>query len=226
MKMAKLPPDTKERIGQSRYATLYTGQQIRNALNMLYSLIVIIRNAPGPIQLNRIGSNPLEHLFGKTQLRCWDVNTMKRLLSGLVDHFLQFQSARFLELVAALKRKTSVGVDCDSWHQSDRSCFTRNPIDIVAFLMVFGVSIHLIYQSPELMSVHGILEEIRLEMFAGSNPIKLHRPIDRNCKQATKILSSNHIFHGILAHRDAIVCWNGNEVCNNHRTWRSTQHLI
>jgi hypothetical protein len=66
MKMVKLPPDTKERIGQSRYARLYAGQQIRDALNMLCSLIVIIiRNAPGLIRLDRIGSNPLKHVFGK-----------------------------------------------------------------------------------------------------------------------------------------------------------------
>jgi hypothetical protein len=69
MKMAKLPPHTKERIVQSIYAIFYNGQKIRVALNILCSFIVIICNAPGPIRLNRIGSNPLEHLFGKTRLR-------------------------------------------------------------------------------------------------------------------------------------------------------------
>jgi hypothetical protein len=89
MKTAKLPPDMKERIGQSRSATSFTGQQIWDTLNMLCSFIVIVRNAPSPIRLNRIDGNRLEHIFEQTRLRCRDLNTMKRVLSGLADHFLQ-----------------------------------------------------------------------------------------------------------------------------------------
>jgi hypothetical protein len=55
---------------------------------------------------------------------------MKRFLSGLADHFLQLQRTHFVELIAVPK-KISVGVDCNSWDQSDRSSFTRNPIDML-----------------------------------------------------------------------------------------------
>jgi hypothetical protein len=140
MKIAKQPSETKERIGQSRYAILYTSQQIRDALTMLRSLTVIIRNAPGPIRRNRFGSDPLEHLFGKAPLRCRNINTTKRFPSGLANHFLQLQSAHFLELIAVPKRKPSVSVNCNSWHRSDRSCFSANPIDIAAFPTAFGDS--------------------------------------------------------------------------------------
>jgi hypothetical protein len=49
---------------------------------------------------------------------------------------------------------------------------------------------------PELMPMQDILEEIRLGIFAGSNPIKPYRPTDKSRKQATKVLSSNQIFLG------------------------------
>jgi hypothetical protein len=65
---ARLPPETKEKIRGWRYAALYTRQQIRDALNTLHALIVILRNSDVPVRLNRIGSNPLEHAFGKARL--------------------------------------------------------------------------------------------------------------------------------------------------------------
>jgi hypothetical protein len=55
------------------------------------------------------------------------------------------------------------------------------------------------------MLMQGILEEIRLGIFGGSNPIKPDRSIGRNRKQAMKVLSSNQIFLGILVHGDTII---------------------
>jgi hypothetical protein len=180
---------------------------------MLCNLVVIIRNAPGPIRLNRIGSNMLEHLFGKTRLRCRDVSTMKRFLSGLADHFLQLQSAHFLELIAAPKRKTSVG---DSWHQSDRSCFTRNQVNIAAFMMVFGISDSLHLSEPRTNADARHSRGDPPGNVRRIEPDQTLQAIDRNRKQATKVLSSNQIFLGVLVHHDAIVYWNGNGICNNH----------
>jgi hypothetical protein len=70
---ARLPPETNEKIHVSRYATLSTLQQVRDALNILHSLIVILRHSNVPVRLNRIGSNLLEHSFGKTRSRCRDI---------------------------------------------------------------------------------------------------------------------------------------------------------
>jgi hypothetical protein len=61
----QLPRDTKEKIHEARYAMLYTRQQIRDSLNALYSIIIVLRNSEGTIRLEQIGSNPLEHLFGR-----------------------------------------------------------------------------------------------------------------------------------------------------------------
>jgi hypothetical protein len=40
-------------------------------------------NLRRPICFNRVGSNPLEHAFGKARIRCRDVNSMRRMLTAL-----------------------------------------------------------------------------------------------------------------------------------------------
>jgi hypothetical protein len=109
----QLPRDTKEKIHQARYATLYTRQQIRDSLNTLYSIIVILRNSEGTIRVKRIGSNPPEHLFGRTRMRCQDVNAMRTLMHDLSAEFSRPQIASVLQLIATPRRRTSVGVECE-----------------------------------------------------------------------------------------------------------------
>jgi hypothetical protein len=60
-----------------------------------------------------------------------------------------------------------------------------------------GIPIQLTYHSPQPMLMQGILKEIRLGIFAGSNPIKPYRSTDGNCKQDTKVLSWNQIVLGV-----------------------------
>jgi hypothetical protein len=118
---ARLPPETKEKIRGCRYATLYTRQQIRDALNTLYSPIVIMQNSDIPVRLNRIGSNPLEHAFGKARLRCRGIHTMKNFMLGPAAEFLKLHGENALQLVAVARRRTSVGVDCEPRTQLDPS---------------------------------------------------------------------------------------------------------
>jgi hypothetical protein len=77
MEIMRLPPETREKIRQEKCTTLYTRLQIRDALTILYSLIIVLRTSNGSIRLDRIGSNRLEELFGKTRVWCRKVNTMK-----------------------------------------------------------------------------------------------------------------------------------------------------
>jgi hypothetical protein len=132
MEIMRLPLATKEKIGQGRYATLHTRLQIRDTLNMLCSLIIVLRTSDDPIRLNRIGRNSFEHLFGKTRIRCREINTMKRFVSGLVEEFLKLQSSHFLELIAVPKKKTSIGIDCEPWSQLDpsASCSTQGIVRV------------------------------------------------------------------------------------------------
>jgi hypothetical protein len=85
----RLPPETKEKRCGCRYATLYIRQQIRDALNTLYAFIVILRNSDVPVRVNHIGSNPLEHGFGKARLHCREIHMMKNFMSGLAAEFLK-----------------------------------------------------------------------------------------------------------------------------------------
>jgi hypothetical protein len=109
----QLPRDTKEKIHQARYATLYTRQQIRDSLNTLYSIIVILRNSEATIRLNRIGNIPPEHLFGRARIRCRDVNALMTLMHGLSAEFSRLQGASVLQLIGTRRRRTAVGADCE-----------------------------------------------------------------------------------------------------------------
>jgi hypothetical protein len=68
--LVRYPPDTSEMITPNKYTSLYTIDELRRALSTFYTLIVVLRNLSCPVYLNRLGSNPLEHLFGKARLRC------------------------------------------------------------------------------------------------------------------------------------------------------------
>jgi hypothetical protein len=196
---ASLPPGTKEKIHGSRYATLYTRQQLRDALNTLYSLIVILRNSDSPVRLNRIGSNPLEHAFGKTRLRCRDINTMRNFISGLATEFLKLQGGNVLHLVAVAKRRTSVGVDCDPWTQSNPSCFSLDPMEIAARVFELAdLPIDIVYQSTDGIGIDAYLSEIAGCLREGSGPGKPYSPIAGNRKQQVRTLSSNQLFLGVF----------------------------
>jgi hypothetical protein len=109
---ARLPPETKEKIHGCRYAILYSRQQIREILDRLYALIVLLQDSDVPVRLNRIGSSRLEHAFGKARLRCRDIHTLKNFMFGLAAELLKLHGENALQLVAVARRRTSVGVDC------------------------------------------------------------------------------------------------------------------
>jgi hypothetical protein len=104
--LARYPhsPDTTERITLNKYASLYTTDQLRHALSTFYTLIVVLRNSSCPTYLNRLGSSPLEYLFGKARLRCRNVNIMKRFLSGIGLDLLTAETDHFLGLTKVPKR--------------------------------------------------------------------------------------------------------------------------
>jgi hypothetical protein len=82
-------------------------------MNTLDAFIVILRNSDVPVGVNRIGSNPLEHGFGKARLRCREIHTMKNFMSGLAAESLKLHGENPLQLVAVARRRTFVGVDCE-----------------------------------------------------------------------------------------------------------------
>jgi hypothetical protein len=139
------PPDTTERIKPNKYASLYTTDQLRHALNTFYTLIVGLRNSSCPVCLNRLGSNPLEHLFGKARLRCRK-NIMKRFLSAIGLDLLTAEADHFWGLIKVPKRRNVIGVDCETWTTFSDSLFTIKPIEIATkFFMVAVLPINNIY---------------------------------------------------------------------------------
>jgi hypothetical protein len=194
----QLPGDTKEKIHQARYAMLYTRQQIRDSLNTLYSIIVIMWNSEGTIRLNGIGSNPLEHLFGRARMRCRDVNAM-RTLHGLSAEFSRLQGASVLQLIGTRRRRTSFGVDCEQWAGSNRQPFSLDPMNIGArVFQLADLPIDVVHQSIDLIPMEQYLFEIMRCLVNGVSPIRPYIKINRPLKVAIGQVSSNQIFFAVL----------------------------
>jgi hypothetical protein len=125
-----------EKIRGGRLAILYTPRQVCDALNKLGSPMTVIRDSPTLIRLNRLGSNPLEHAFGKARIRCSDVNTMLRMMTGFTSKALSLRVIMFLQIVSAPRPRPSIGVDCEPISESDPSAFTSNPKAIAVSLFL------------------------------------------------------------------------------------------
>jgi hypothetical protein len=192
---ASLPPETKEKIHGSRYAASYTVQQVRDALSTLYSLIVILQHSSVPAGLSGIGSNPLEHAFGKRQSCCRDIITTRNFISRLAAEFLKLQGGDVLHLAVVAGRRTSVGVESDPSGQSAPSFFSLEPMDIAARLFELAdLPIDIVYQSIDDVGIDGALLEIAGCLYEGIGPTKRYYPIAGDQKQRVKSLSSNQLF--------------------------------
>jgi hypothetical protein len=135
-----------ENLAAKKCAYVYTFDQLRHALSILYTPIVVPQNSSCPICLNRRGSNSLEDLLGKARLRCRNVNITKRLLSAIGPDLLTAETDYFSGLTKTPKRRNVIGLDCEPWTISSDLLFTIKPIDIAAtFLMLAGLPINDIY---------------------------------------------------------------------------------
>jgi hypothetical protein len=78
------------------HPTLYLAEQLDHALNTFHSLISLLRSSKTRICLNRVGCNPVEHLFGKGRIRCKDVHTMEKLAEAFVSELFAQLAQGFL----------------------------------------------------------------------------------------------------------------------------------
>ena len=51
--------------------------------NTVFSLLSVLKTADGKVSLNRVGTNPLEHLFGLVRMRSRSVHTYDKMLNAL-----------------------------------------------------------------------------------------------------------------------------------------------
>ena len=62
---------------------------VREYCNTVASVLKVLSSANGSISLNRIGSNPLEHLFGLVRMRSRSVHTFQKMLQVMAKSVLQ-----------------------------------------------------------------------------------------------------------------------------------------
>jgi hypothetical protein len=180
--------------------TLYLAEQLDHALNTFHTLISLLRNSKIRICLNRVGSNPVEHLFGKGRIRCKDVHTMEKLAKAFVsDAFAQLAQG-FLELLAAPRRRVSVGLDCEPWDESKESILKASPWEIAhAIVQVITEALQ--------REIHGLMVIPGLD--GSIFPVKPSSPISKEKKVTIRTLSSNQLFLGMCqtpraAHMNAL----------------------
>jgi hypothetical protein len=129
--------------------TLYTSDQIRDGLNTFASLISILRESPTPVCLNRLGSDPLEHSFGQARMRCWDVNTMNKMLRAFAYKIEDISERSFMALLDAPRRRHSIGVTCGPWSASPPSELTCTPFEIALSLFdEIGIDLSRVLRRP------------------------------------------------------------------------------
>jgi hypothetical protein len=193
------PKCTKERPKKMEFATLYTTRMIIESLNTIFSLIVILRNAAQEINLNRIGSNPLEHLFGKSRNRCRDVNTFDRFMRSFTSYTLDSTVDKVLNLLSINKRKTSVGVIVsDILQEGDLEFSISSEVMAELFYCLSGLPIHRIFQSVEI-SKKNLEKDIFIQELYKWQPYETSpRQKYHSRRRITKSISSNQVLLNVL----------------------------
>jgi hypothetical protein len=185
--------------------TLYLAEQLDHALNTFHTLISFLRNSRIRICLNRVGSNPVEHLFGKGRIRCKDVHTMEKLAKAFISDAFAQLARGFLELLSAPRRRVSVGLDCEPWDESGESILTASPWAI-AHAIVLAITRGLEVEITALLVIPGV-GDVRQ-----ADDALLAKPSSRISKQKKaqfRTLSSNQLFLGMCqtpraAHMNAL----------------------
>jgi hypothetical protein len=130
-----ISPDLHFRTPEPGWAPLYRRNQLVHALNSLYCIIMTLRTLPTPLCLNKIGTNPLEHLFGRGRLRRRDVNVFQKFVTVLGSDFLSMTSNVIPDLVSIPRHRTVLGVNCETYDPSLPSMFKYEPMETAVFVV-------------------------------------------------------------------------------------------
>lgn len=197
------PPGVSETIGSCPRPSLYTKQQIRDTLNTFVALIAVLRNSADPLCLNRLGTGPLEHAFGRGRIRCHDVNTMKRLVASFAAENRAFVVDAFLALAAEPRRRASVGVDCQPFSPLEPTLFVHSPrLIAISLLHRTGIDITSLWMSTQdQLSLLGAWEELKRirEFHPEDFDERTSTRVSPERKACAKTLSSNQIFLGVIS---------------------------
>jgi hypothetical protein len=133
---------------------------------------------------------------------------MKGFLSELASEFIIMQGDRCLEFSAVPRQRTSVGVDCEPWSQSNDSHFPVAPRQITAQVLEnVGLPAPFVCPPTEASVRVSHFDELLREILTGTTSIKPSAHVDKPRKHMTKCLSSNQLFLGVYhsTHRDCVL---------------------
>jgi hypothetical protein len=120
-------PGLIEKTTEGREASLYRMNQLLDGLNTFVSLIVLLCDASSPVCLNRLGTGPQGHTFGKARIRCRNVDAMSKMIDTFTSDTLACAVDLCLDLVTLSHRRVCVGIDWSPCSQIERSIFDSIP---------------------------------------------------------------------------------------------------
>jgi hypothetical protein len=124
-------PGVIEIIIEGREAILYRMSQLLDTLNAFLSLIVLLRDASGPVCLNRLGTVSLEHTFGKASIRYRDVSPISKIMDAFTSDALARAVDSCLDLVTVSHRRVSVRIHYFLCFQIEYSIFDSSPRELL-----------------------------------------------------------------------------------------------
>jgi hypothetical protein len=195
------PPGVLDTSRDGYPATLYARKQVCDGWDTFVAIIIIVRSSADRLCLNQLGSNPLEHTFGRGRIGCRDVHPMRELIDSFASEGCDLVVKEFLNLMARPRRRTSVGVDCAAFSASGSSVFKR-PARIMAISLLIRIGFDMGPLAREIQSnVPDAWKELtnipgfRRSGIGESPAGKI--PPER--KGGAKKLSSDQIFLGVIS---------------------------
>jgi hypothetical protein len=118
---------------------------------------------------------------------------MEKMAQAFVSEiFAQFTKG-FLDLLAAPRRRVSVGLDCEPWAESDPSILTESPWAI-ARAIVMAIMVNERFDLPQLMVIPGLNDPPCLARCLASKPSSR---ISAEKKARGRSLSATQFFMGL-----------------------------
>jgi hypothetical protein len=145
-----------------------------------------------------LGSDPLEHAFGRGRIGCRVVNTIKEMINLFTAYAWNASIDKSLRRILDSRRRACIELECEPWSHSAVSVLENSPKIIVILLLTqarfkvhgdftMGFDSGNAWQEP--FKISGFLR--------ASADIPSTRPVIAECKQHSKILTWNEVFPGI-----------------------------
>lgn len=142
MSLEHVGPLRQKRHRNNSHVCAFDSNFVREYCNTVFSILKVLNGVNGSVGLNRLGSNPVEHLFGLIRMKSHSVHTWDKLLRVMAKTTLQQNILRDIGPNQPVdKRLSYFAVEVDNDPSRLKNVLGGDPRDI-AFVL------HLIFRLP------------------------------------------------------------------------------